>query len=250
MDRRRSARRPLRAASAARPTRKGSRRSLGGGRLDRRRRQHPAQIRRKTLFHVLGLGAENRLAHGAELAGQRYLDRIADAGLTAEILKRGRRRGTQAADDADRRAFDPGFDQVRPLHPQDLDGDFEPEAQIRDLGLERRRVMGPVDLGEIADTVDAPGEGPRVLHFVEDGLAPSRYGDLTVELHRNPPRPRMPWPRVSRQQALRHSRRENYAIKWSTRWTTRRTTWPRSKARCAREAAARCRPVPARPWRR
>ena len=63
-------------------------------------------------FHLLGLGAQHRLAEAAELAGQRGVDLIAHLGSPVVCRQPGHRAGGQAPDDSERRAFDLGLDLV------------------------------------------------------------------------------------------------------------------------------------------
>src|SRR5262249_8846681 len=103
-----------------------------------------------------------RLAEAAELAGKRRVDLVADPGRAVILGQPGQRTRGEPPDDADRRALDLGFDLTRRIDARDLDHDIEPELEIRDPGVEHRRVMVTVDLTQILHAFDAGGEEARI----------------------------------------------------------------------------------------
>ena len=147
-----------------------------------------AQPLRELPLHLLGLGAQHRLAQAAELAGQRGVDLIAHLGSPIFVREPRRRARGEPPDDAERRAFDLGLDLARRLHPHHLDRDVELELEVRDLGLQHRGVMVRIDLVELLHALDAGGKEARVAHFREHLLACRVDHDLAGEFHRLGPR--------------------------------------------------------------
>ena len=61
--------------------------------------------------------------------------------------------------------------------------DVEPEFQVRDLGLEHRRVVGRVDLDEIVHALDAGGKEARIADLVEHARTGGVDGDFAGDFH-------------------------------------------------------------------
>src|SRR5262245_3632666 len=135
------------------------------------------------LLHLLGLGAQHRLANAAELAGERGFAFVLDLGVGAGLDQAGERAGGEPTDDAERHALDLGLDLVRRLNARELDHHVELEFHVRDLGLEYRRVVLPVDLVEVVHAIDAGDEEAGVAQLGKHRLARRLDGDLTGEFH-------------------------------------------------------------------
>src|ERR1700751_2486348 len=90
-----------------------------------RRRESRAEPRGKLSFQLFGLGAQNRLAEAAELAGPRRFDVGVDGRAAAHFAEPGQRRRGEPPDDAEWGAFDLGFDFARLIGAHHLHRDFE-----------------------------------------------------------------------------------------------------------------------------
>ncbi len=89
----------------------------------------------------------------------------------------------EAADHADRGAFDLGLDAAGRRDLRHLDAHLEAEFHEGDFGFQHRVVMGGVDLLEVAHAVDAGGEERCVLQRVEHDLARRRQSYLATDDH-------------------------------------------------------------------
>src|SRR5262249_39847839 len=65
----------------------------------------------------------------------------------------------------------------------DLDGDVEPEFQVRDLGLHHGRVVGRIDLVQFLHALDAGGKEARVAHLGEHRLPRRVDQQVAGEFH-------------------------------------------------------------------
>ena len=116
-------------------------------------------------------------------AGERCLDVIIDTGGAGHFGESRDRRRAQAADNADRRALDLGFDLARLLGAHDLDRHLERKFHVSDLGLERGAVSVRAGLGEVVHALDAGREQSRVVQRLVDFGARRLHHDRSGYFH-------------------------------------------------------------------